>query len=159
MEPTDITMDENERIIHLIEKEGMSSRQFAELIGIQASTLSNIATRRNKPSLDVLQRIKSKFPKLSSDWLFLGIGTPYLEISDSQQINLFGKESVYMPQQSMPQTNSEYHTENKLSFKPVASSANEVCKRNSMAETESGRKITRVVVFYDDGSYSEISNK
>ena len=67
-------MNERERIEVLIQMLNLSARQFAEQIRIQPGTISNIMAGRNKPSLDVMQRILEKYPTLSPEWLIAGRG-------------------------------------------------------------------------------------
>jgi transcriptional regulator with XRE-family HTH domain len=62
------------RIQKIIEDQGLSLNAFAQEIGVNRSTISHILTGRNKPSVEVLQKILKRFPKLSSDWLLLGNG-------------------------------------------------------------------------------------
>ena len=82
-------MDEKERIEKIMLKEEMNSAVFATEIGIQGSTLSHILNGRNNPSLDVLKKILNRFRTVSSDWLILGVGSPYRGEKQSQSPNLF----------------------------------------------------------------------
>ena len=63
------------RIQKIIEKQGVSLNAFAQEIGVNRSTISHILTGRNKPSVEVLQKILKRFPSLSPDWLLLGNGS------------------------------------------------------------------------------------
>lgn len=151
-------MDENERILHLIEMENMTSRQFAEVVGIKASTISNIASRRNKPSLDVLQRIKSKFPQVSSEWLFLGIGEPYTEKCDSQ-LSIAMPETDSNNRNGIETKHEEKSTNGSLFTSQPQDSASAVkvnTPQKNITPTSHGRNIKRIIVFYDDNTYSEI---
>ena len=60
------------RIQKIIDKQGIPLNAFAQEIGVNRSTVSHILTGRNKPSVEVLQKILKRFPELSSDWLFVG---------------------------------------------------------------------------------------
>jgi transcriptional regulator with XRE-family HTH domain len=62
------------RLQKIIEEQGLSLNAFAQEIGVNRSTVSHILTGRNKPSVEVLQKILKRFPDLSSDWLLLGRG-------------------------------------------------------------------------------------
>jgi transcriptional regulator with XRE-family HTH domain len=70
-------MNERQRLEQIIESEGLTAKQFAEEVGIQAGTISNIVNGRNNPSLDVMQRVLNRFRTISSDWLILGVGSMY----------------------------------------------------------------------------------
>jgi len=72
------------RIQKIIEKQGVSLNAFAQEIGVNRSTISHILTGRNKPSVEVLQKILKRFPELSSDWLLLGNGGMYAKKDSSE---------------------------------------------------------------------------
>ena len=63
------------RIQKIIDEQGVSLNAFAQEIGVNRSTISHILTGRNKPSVEVLQKILKRFPSLSPDWLLLGNGS------------------------------------------------------------------------------------
>ena len=63
------------RIQNIIKKYGLSSNTFAQEIDVNRSTISHILSGRNKPSIEVLQKILRRFPDLSASWLLLGQGT------------------------------------------------------------------------------------
>ena len=65
-----------ERIKQIIEREHMGQSQFADFIGVNRPTLSHILAGRNNPSLEVVMRIRQKFPKINTQWLLDGTG-PY----------------------------------------------------------------------------------
>lgn len=62
------------RIKQIIDKEKLSSTQFATEIGVQRSALSHVLSGRNKPSLDFMMKIKTRYPEINLDWLMLGKG-------------------------------------------------------------------------------------
>ena len=63
-----------ERIIEIMGYEDLASSKFADTIGIQRSAMSHIMSGRNKPSLDVVQKILERFTYVDSDWLLTGKG-------------------------------------------------------------------------------------
>ena len=81
------------RIQKIIETLGVSLNAFAHEIGVNRSTVSHILTGRNKPSLEVLQKILKRFPDLSSDWLLLGNGGMYTKKESSESNFLFQNSS------------------------------------------------------------------
>ncbi len=62
------------RIQNIIEKYGLSPNAFAQEIDVNRSTISHILSGRNKPSIDVLQKILKRFSEVSASWLLLGRG-------------------------------------------------------------------------------------
>ena len=63
-----------DRIKMLMTKKNVSATQFSEEVGIQRSALSHVLSGRNKPSLDFVLKIKSRYPEIEFDWLLLGRG-------------------------------------------------------------------------------------
>ena len=63
-----------ERIRVLLETRQLTPTQFADAIGIARPIVSHILSGRNKPSLDVVQRILAAMPDLSMPWLLNGTG-------------------------------------------------------------------------------------
>ncbi|MGI4759900.1 MAG: helix-turn-helix transcriptional regulator [Janthinobacterium lividum] len=62
------------RIRQLLEHKHLTPTQFADLIGVGRPVVSHILSERNKPSLEVAQRIGSAFPDISLAWLMFGTG-------------------------------------------------------------------------------------
>ena len=67
-------MSLNDRIAKIIAYSGLTPSEFADEIEVQRSNISHIASGRNKPSLDFLVKIKTRFPELQWDWLISGEG-------------------------------------------------------------------------------------
>ncbi len=67
----------NERIRRLLESEQLSSSAFADIVGVQRSSISHLLAGRNKPSYDFLIKTLEAFPGLRADWLLLGEGSMY----------------------------------------------------------------------------------
>lgn len=67
-------MDFKERIQKIIEYSKLSTSDFADAVDVPRSSISHIASGRNKPSLDFLVKIKTRFPELEWDWLISGAG-------------------------------------------------------------------------------------
>jgi transcriptional regulator with XRE-family HTH domain len=63
-----------DRLRQVMESQGYNAKGFAELLGIQRSGLSHIFSGRNKPGLDLIQKILEVFPEVSADWLLMGKG-------------------------------------------------------------------------------------
>ena len=66
-----------ERIRNLLETRQLTPTQFADLIGVARPIVSHILSGRNKPSLEVVQRILAALPGLSMPWLLNGSGPMY----------------------------------------------------------------------------------
>ncbi|MBJ6109526.1 helix-turn-helix domain-containing protein [Hymenobacter sp. BT523] len=72
-----------ERIRTLLEARQLTPTQFADAIGVARPIVSHILSGRNKPSLEVVQRILAAMPDLSMPWLLNGTG-PMLAVGASE---------------------------------------------------------------------------
>lgn len=133
-------MNERQRLEQVMEAEKMSAKQFAQEIGIQAGTISNIVNGRNNPSLDVLQRVLNRFRTLSADWLILGVGSMYRQNGEGPDNTLFNIKPLE------PEKNADEPTDNKTAGKTENASA---------AALIVPKTVEKVVIFYSDGTFEE----
>ena len=63
-----------ERILEILKIKNLSPAQFADLIGVQRSSISHLISGRNKPSLEFIQRILKTFPEINTEWMLSGKG-------------------------------------------------------------------------------------
>lgn len=142
-------MTEKERLEKIMETEGMNARQFATEIGVQSSTISNIMGDRNRPSLEVLQKVLNRFRTISSDWLILGVGSMYRQKIDSQQPTLFEEKPLEQDGSYLPLTQPVEI--------PASSNANKRALPEPVVQTKLiAKKVQKVVIFYEDGTFDEI---
>ena len=55
----------------------MTQQVFAQYLDMSPATLSSIYSGRTKPTLNIIEAIKRKFPDISVDWLLFGVGSMY----------------------------------------------------------------------------------
>lgn len=135
-------MTDRERLLKLIESKRMTAKQFSDEVGIGTGTLSNITGGRNKPSLEVMQRVLTRFTDVNPQWLILGTGKMYLT-DGPESIDTNGVEN------SAPDLFSDLQIEDLPT--PTTKSAT-----TQPAETSSlQKKITRIIIYYSDGTYEE----
>lgn len=134
-------MKEFERIRQVMEAEKMSAKQFAQEVGIQSGTISNIMSGRNNPSLDVMQRVLNRFRTLSSDWLILGVGSMYRANGEGPDNTLFDIK----PLEQNP----------KSSVESAVSTAIQVQPEEPKVPLSAQKLISKIVIFYNDGTFEE----
>ncbi len=64
-----------QRIKNIMSTKNLTSSGFADKVGVPRSTISHIISGRNKPSLELVQKILDAFPDVSTEWLVRGSGT------------------------------------------------------------------------------------
>ena len=141
-----------ERIVKIIRDEGISSSAFADILGIQRSSISHILSGRNKPSLDVIQRILRKFPNINSDWLILGIGDMYKSAEKSEntavQTTLFDEEP---PKYGSKQNNNTKETRQSAIVSPDKQEQNLIEQAENIIKQN--KQIEKIVIFYTDKTF------
>lgn len=68
-----------DRIRELLNARQLTPTQFADTIQVSRPVISHILSGRNKPSLEVVQKIVAAFPEVSLVWLLNGTGTMLAE--------------------------------------------------------------------------------
>ncbi len=76
-----------ERLQKIMDYAGVSPKKFADILGIQRSSVSHIMSGRNNPSLSVVQKILQNYTNINSDWLLLGVGEMLKSGSDEHGNN------------------------------------------------------------------------
>ncbi|MDM8158749.1 helix-turn-helix transcriptional regulator [Labilibaculum sp. K2S] len=135
------------RIVQLINSEGLTSSKFADTIGVQRSSISHILSGRNNPSLDFVQKILMSFPSIDPNWLISGMGNMY-KSQDSP--SLFQEpETSRTPLETQPNHPPKL---NKETINIPRSNPEPVLE---MSAFTSGKQIEKVVVFYTDKTFKE----
>lgn len=128
-------MNERNRVLQVMQSEGMNAKQFCQEVGISQGTLSNIMGGRNKPSLDVMQAILRRFRAVSCDWLIMGVGSMYITGAREEGV--------------LPLFDNDKQEE-------TASVVNEVIEEKKPNMTvAASRTVSKIMVFYSDGTFEE----
>lgn len=123
-------MEINDRLQHLMKLYNLSASAFADKINVQRSSISHILSGRNKPSLELMQKVLVAFPKVNADWLILGN-------TSSEAVSIEVKKEV------LPETINQPE---KISIAPTPT--------NFL-----GKQVKKVVIFYTDNTFEEIINQ
>lgn len=132
----------NNTIKSFITSMNLSPSRFADEIGVQRSSISHILSGRNKPSLDIVQKIIRRYPEIGTQWLLE-------EPSESDP-----------PAHSSGIRNVEGENNGReLSAGTGNTGSGEEATSNDQAgQFKSAEKqIVKIVVFYSDGTFSDFS--
>lgn len=140
-------MNMKERIEEFLRRENKTYIQFAQEIGVQPSSISHILSGRNKPSLDFVLKMLSRYKNISPSWLLFGKGEMYTDyvssLFDNRIMKDDDKESLIEIQPS------ESSVQNKISF-------DEKDKKEIKTESKVPKKpARRIIIFYDDNTFDE----
>jgi transcriptional regulator with XRE-family HTH domain len=81
-------MTVNKRVMDIMKREDLTQKEFASILDISQPVLTYIANGRNKVSLDIVQKIASKYPEISLRWLILGEGETRQETTGETNLDL-----------------------------------------------------------------------
>ena len=150
-------MNERDRLLQVMQSEGMNAKQFCQEVGISQGTLSNIVGGRNKPSLDVLQAVLRRFRAISCDWLVMGVGTMYnVTTRESGQQLLFIDEEAEQRVSAAP-SSQVANSQRAESALPVVSQATASVSNGRIEPVieHAIRTVQKVMIFYSDGTFEE----
>lgn len=93
-----------QRVRQLITTKNMTSSGFADRVGVPRSTISHILSGRNKPSLELVQKILDAFPDIRTEWLVRGKGNMSDEARDLFSFTETTASSKEAPSSADPDT-------------------------------------------------------
>lgn len=143
-----------ERLQQFIQMENLTPAKLADTLGVQRGGLSHLLSGRNKPSFDFISRLLELYPDLNFDWLLLGKGKPFK--NDSTQptepvspVKPLEAQTSIFPEFSFEPEKEELPVETKEVTKVIPTTEP---LENRVSRT---RTITRLTIFYSDGTYEE----
>lgn len=149
----------NDRLDKLLLAEQLTPAKFADIIGVQRSSISHIISGRNKPSFDFIAKVMQKFPRLNSEWLILGKGDMYKRMV---QTSLFDEPAIVEPQPTVYSSDLQvdsisYDKDDDLQ-EEIADEPQKVEKKDSIGINEAvgqlfEKDIERIIVFYKDRTF------
>lgn len=140
------------RIVQLINSEGLTSSKFADTIGVQRSSVSHILSGRNNPSLDFIQKIINAFPQINTDWLIAGNGEMYK--TDGAPSLFDSGESTMQLEETQPVSTNQPPKLKKDTPTSQIPQPEQVFDLNTAS---SPKRIEKVVVFYSDKTFKEFN--
>ncbi|MBF1569010.1 MAG: helix-turn-helix transcriptional regulator [Prevotella shahii] len=145
-----------DRIKKVMESQHMSQQTFAHSIGMSPASLSSIFNGRTKPTLNIVEAIKDKIPRISTDWLIFGKGDMYLSDSGHSNNTTNTQPNVI----SEPVLNFDDLENNSSLFNeqtivtPTMDYTPQKPERVEVKVIEKPqRKVTEIRIFYDDRTW------
>lgn len=144
----------NTRLKQFLAAENITQAQFADTIDVVRASVSHVLAGRNNPSYDFLKALMSKYPRLNMEWLMFGKGKMYKDAGEPEspvQVNdglLFTddepvRDSVISEQIDDSPATTPATTEIKTADNPPQ-------------HVVTQRKVSKIIVLFDDGSFQEI---
>lgn len=159
-----------DRIKKIMELQHVTQQEFADMLSIAPATLSNIFTGRTRPTLAIVDAIKTRFPQVSTDWLMFGNGNMLVAGADSDEnsasnanveaqamsnvemaasVSQSSVGSVSMADDAFLMGSRPTVEPETMSYAPQQVAAVEVKK----CDTTHQRRISEIRIFYDDQTW------
>ena len=141
----------------------MTQQVFASCIGTTPATLSGIFNDRTRPTINIIESIKKKFPDISLEWLMFGIGDMYQTASTpldgtQQPVSVPQNQGQNVPDQvldfsSQPAPTPNFVSQQPSSFNSVRSTHPEIVREEIKIVDKPVRRVTEIRVYYDDQTW------
>jgi len=125
------------RIEKVIDYYEFSAASFADKVQVGRSSISHILSGRNKPSLDFVLKVVSAFPEVELYWLLNGKGS--------------------FPRTETPPPSEKISPKNPTDFQEKKETS-KIDSVNLNNQNSSSKKIKKVILFYEDGSFEAFEN-
>ena len=135
----------NRRLQQFLAAENISQSQFADTIGVARASISHILAGRNKPGFDFIERTARHYPDLNLDWLITGRGKMYSSAKSAP-------EAPADPISPLPPQTQGSLFDDPLPTPPAST----IHLDNRTQSTTNQRTISKIILFYTDGSFQEL---
>ena len=153
----------NTRLKQFLAAENISQAQFADTINVVRASVSHVLAGRNNPSYDFIKAIMDNYPDLNIEWLIQGKGKMYKDKATSpsseQQPNpepglLFTgfadeADELITVEEDIPDVGAEIVTN-------IAPTTEINASDIPVQHTVKQRKVSKIIVLFDDGSFQEM---
>lgn len=130
-----------DRIAHIMRAKNLKASDFASLLGIQPSAISHILAGRNRPSLELVKKIKETFPEYNLDWIVFGVG-PMTSSESSKEAFQEAQASIQMIHETSDTL--------PLSPDPIFADDSDI---DTPAPSTIPPSTQSVILLYDDGTF------
>ena len=123
----------NRRLQQFLSAENLTQSQFADSIGVARASISHILSGRNKPGFEFVENLARRYPALNLEWFITGKGRMYKTAVDDHEDKipeLFGEEEPIFESKTI-----DINTQ----------------------VIDNKRKVSKILLFYNDGSFEEFA--
>ncbi len=143
----------SDKIQLIMDKHQLNASSFAEKIGVGRSSLSHILSGRNKPSLDFVISVLAHFEDVNFEW-FTSSSVAYpdaINVSKPPLMRSAADKEHHAPP-TPAQSDSSIDQEVRHHKTSQRTTAVPESKRS-----EKGKNITKVILFYEDGTFESFT--
>lgn len=143
-------MDINYKIKQILVDKNITASHFADEIGVQRSSISHILAGRNRPSLDIIQKIIKRYPELGLDWI----------LGDSNAGNLDNGPESSISSNYSNNKGAKGSDSSSLDFNRAKQPEQWDAPSNSRGSKKvvsQPKSIERILIFYTDGTFKDFT--
>lgn len=158
-------MDINEKIREFIIYKDLQPSKLADELGISRPMMSHVLSGRNKPNIEIVMKILSKYPDLNPEWLNGNAPNMFREgASQESYLQENRQENKYITPTIQPNNtqnlfnnqNNQQEIEEEKTEKVKFQENNEIQQKKS--KKSEGKTIEKIIVFYTDKSFDTYLN-
>ena len=149
-----------EKLQLLMNAENLTGSKLAEYLGIQPSSISHILGGRNKPSLDFVQKILQRYPRINPDWLLLDSdemyradSSPASSVASSAELQFSESPSMAESVTQAEPSAAENHNSPADHTKQAPSTPDNVMDTIAPLVAPHSRGVKRIIVMFDDHTF------
>lgn len=149
-----------ERIVQLLSHLDLTSAQFADIIGVQRSSISHILSGRNKPSFDFIQKILIKYPEINADWLLTGRGNLLNTVkSENTENNVNSEPELFANSSENSALTAPLQATGKISIDTPLANENITEKMLNTSQVTNVNSIKTIILVYEDNTFKVLSGR
>jgi transcriptional regulator with XRE-family HTH domain len=149
-----------DRITKIMEIKKLNATKFADELEIQRSGISHILSGRNKPSLDLIIKIKETYPEFRLDWLIFGQG-PVTEAAfdvpstpkRTREPDLFGIDDEILSEKDKKKGIDELSSVERIEEQRAIPKKPEPVLGTSVSADKPEFGLERIVLLYKNGTF------
>jgi transcriptional regulator with XRE-family HTH domain len=143
----------NNRIRDLIQDKNLSPSHFADEIGVQRSSISHILSGRNRPSLEIVQKIVRRFPDLSYESLLDDVLTT--ATAPPARKNQSGEGGGVTGRSDRRELNGSKSEKKAPRARGAVKTLRLSEESTPMDEKEKKTRVVKITLFYEDNTFQE----
>lgn len=144
----------NTRLKQFLAAENITQAQFADSINVVRASVSHVLSGRNNPSFEFIRSMMVQYPSLNIEWLMFGKGKMYKEVENRPTVV---NDDILFPldPEEYPSTVEEIppHDDNDGNIRPTINLNTLI---DTSKTTVNQRKVSKIIVLFDDGSFQEM---
>lgn len=146
----------NKRLQQFLAAENISQSQFADAIGVARASISHILAGRNKPGFDFIESMARHYPDLNLEWLITGRGrmysgqkaAPEAPVEPITPLSPLAGNGLFGEPENSPENDEKTPPSPKNDLSDYLDS--------NRQKSDNQRTISKIIVFYSDGSFQEV---